>query len=119
MDGLNEELQQVLEDASYRITLTNQREHLKVKVAKDLTYAYSGGLFKVTPELINFVRLWIDLGNKIIILSDSNNNPIRIDNQEDFLDELVSRYTSAMNDYHAAYERLKLARNAKKVVEAA
>lgn len=65
--------------------------------------AHSGGLFKITPELIAFVKTWpIDE----LYIEDIYQNPIAIDRQV-FLVTAQQHYQQVMNRWHNEYEQLK------------
>ena len=51
------------------------------------------------------------------ILLDVYNNPIKIDDLEKFLEEILSRYFEAVNEYHAEYTKLKKARKVHKLID--
>lgn len=76
---------------------------LREKIQTDLHMAHSGGLFKVTPELIAFVKTWpIDE----LYIEDVYQNPIAIDRQV-FLVTAQQHYQQVMNRWHNEYEQLK------------
>jgi hypothetical protein len=65
--------------------------------------AHSGGMFKITPELIAFVKTWpVD----DIYLEDTYQNPIKIDRQT-FLVTAQQHYQQVMNRWHNEHEQLK------------
>ena len=79
---------------------------LREKIQTDLHMAHSGGLFKITPELIAFVKTWpVDE----IYLEDVYENPIKIDRQT-FLVIAQQHYQTVMNTWHQQYEELKTKR---------
>jgi hypothetical protein len=76
---------------------------LREKIQTDLHLAHGGGLFKITPELIAFVKTWpVDE----LYLEDTYNNPIKIDRQV-FLVQAQQHYQLVMNQWHNDYEELK------------
>jgi hypothetical protein len=76
---------------------------LREKIQTDLHLAHAGGLFKITPELIAFVKTWpVDE----LYLEDTYNNPIKIDRQT-FLIQAQQHYQLVMNQWHNEYEELK------------
>ena len=76
---------------------------LQEKYQGKLVFAHSGGLFKATPELINFLKNYethVD-----IRLSDLYENPVRVNVQE--LTNLASqRYQEQMSAWLTEYEEL-------------
>ena len=76
---------------------------LREKIQTDLHLAHCGGLFKITPELIAFVKTWpVDE----LYLEDTYNNPIKVDRQV-FLVQAQQHYQLVMNRWHNEYEELK------------
>ena len=110
-------LKQALEFANYRQTLSAQRKLLNEKSQAKLTYGYAGGLFKIDQTLINFIVTLESAGrvNNVIIL-DSNENPILIENLEDFKDEVFDRYFTVTNEYYEEYKKIKTSRSVEKLI---
>ena len=76
---------------------------LREKIQTDLHMPHNGGLFKITPELIAFVKTWpVDE----IYLEDTYQNPVKIDRQT-FLVTAQQHYQQVMNRWHNEYEELK------------
>jgi hypothetical protein len=76
---------------------------LREKIQTDMHLAHSGGMFKITPELIAFVKTWpVD----DIYLEDTYQNPIKIDRQI-FLVTAQQHYQQVMNRWHNEHEQLK------------
>ena len=79
---------------------------LREKIQTDLHFTHSSGLFKVTPELLAFVKTWpVDE----MSLEDVYENPIKIDRQT-FLVIAQQHYQAVMNTWHQQYEELKTKR---------
>ena len=79
------------------------KKNLREKIQIDLHMAHAGGMFKITPELIAFVKTWpVD----DIYLEDTYQNPIKIDRQT-FLVTAQQHYQEVMNHWHNEYEQLK------------
>ena len=76
---------------------------LREKIQTDLHMTHNGGLFKITPELIGFVKTWpVDE----LYLEDVYQNPISIDRQV-FLVTAQQHYQQVMNRWHNEYEQLR------------
>jgi hypothetical protein len=76
---------------------------LREKIQTDLHMTHNGGLFRITPELIAFVKTWpVDE----LYLEDSYQNPVQIDRQV-FLVTAQQHYQTVMNQWHHEYEKLK------------
>lgn len=81
---------------------TNKRI-LREKIQTDLHMTHNGGMFKITPELLAFVKTWpVDE----LYLEDVYENPIKIDRQT-FLVTAQQHYQTVMNTWHQEYEDLK------------
>ena len=114
---MDERLEKALEFSKYRIALFNHKEDLKLKLNNMLIHAENGGIFRITQELITFVKLLVDRGNDKVVLIDQNGNPIEVSDLEAFLDDIISKYFEATNFYHAEYTKLRLARSVKSIHE--
>ena len=82
-----------------------------------LQVQYGNSLFKADQTLINFVKTMKDEGYTPFVVSDVHDNPVQIEDNEMFLEKLISAYASAMNEYIISHEKLKKARNIKRLVE--
>jgi hypothetical protein len=114
---MDDRLEKALEFSKYRIALFNQKEDLKLKVNNMLIHAENGGIFRITQELISFVKLMSDRKQDSIVLIDENGNPIQVSDLESFLDEIISKYWEATNYYHTEYTKLRAARSVKSIHE--
>jgi hypothetical protein len=110
---MDDKLQKALVFSYYRVSLFNQKENIKLKMETMLVFAINGGIFKVSSDLITFVKSIIDLGYETVVLIDSNGNPIEITDLPTFLKDITSKYFEATNFYHAEYSKLKKARSVK------
>ena len=114
---MSSKLTKALEFANYRTTLNVQHNALKAKVQTLLNYSINGGTFNISQELISFIKLLLDREYSDAVLLDVYNNPIKIDDLNDFLDEILSRYFEAVNEYHTEYQKLRKARKVHKLIE--
>ena len=79
------------------------KQILREKIQTDLHMTHNGGMFKITPELLAFVKTWpVDE----LYLEDVYENPIQIDRQV-FLVTAQQHYQTVMNTWHNEYEELK------------
>ena len=79
---------------------------LREKIQTDLHFTHNGGLFKITPELLAFVKTWpVDE----LYLEDVYENPIKVDRQI-FLVTAQQHYQTVMNTWHQQHEELKTKR---------
>ena len=113
---MSSKLTKALEFANYRKTLNVQHNNLKAKVQTLLNYSINGGTFQIDQVLISFVQTLLDQEHTKAVLLDIYNNPIEIE-LESFLEEIISRYFEATNEYHADYEKLKKSRKVHKLID--
>lgn len=115
--SMSSKLEKALEFANYRTTLNVQHNALKAKVQTLLSYSINGGTFEISQELISFIKLLLDKEYTDAVLLDTYNNPIQIENLDDFLEEILSRYFEAVNEYHAEYQKIRKARKVHKLID--
>lgn len=97
------EINDLVEEIKLATDFQINKKILREKIQTDLHMAHNGGLFKITPELIAFVKTWpIDE----IYLEDTYQNPVKIDKQT-FLVTAQQHYQLVMNRWHNEYEQLK------------
>ena len=113
---MSEKLTKALEFANYRSTLNNQRAILKARVESLLSYSIAGGTFTIDPGLISFAKLLKDSGQETSVLLDIYQNPIEVE-IEDFLDEILSRYIEATNEYYVEYSQLVKSRSVASLID--
>jgi hypothetical protein len=116
MNAIDERLAAALEASNYRVTLQLQKNASKLKLKSDLTFSINGGIFTADRDLISFVSALLNLNKQEAVLLDNNDNPIKIDNLKNFLEELVELYNAGMDEHLKEYNRLKSARTTSKVV---
>jgi len=122
---MDERLQKALEFSNYTLTLNNQKKNIKNRVAQLQTVHYKDGVFKADPTTIAFVDAMIRMNEadpskgklSETIIVDTNENPIMISNLSDFMEKLMTAYNSAMLEYDTEYQKLKKARNIKKLMD--
>ena len=114
---MDEKIQKAFSVANYMATLSNQKRILLEEYNQKLVYYTNGATFRVSEELIAFTKLVIDLGyTSDVPFVDSNNLPIVINDVQDFLDNLVSVYFEAVNEYSVKYTEIKSKRKVEDIV---
>jgi len=114
---MDERLKNALEFANYRQTLSAQRKILKEKSQAKLTYGFNGGLFKIDQTLINFIFTLESAGRITnVVILDSNENPILIEDLNKFKDEVFDRYFTVTNEYYEEYKKIKSSRTIEKLI---
>lgn len=115
---MQEQLKQALDFANYRQTLAIQRRTLKEKIDAKLTFGFNGGLFKINRELISFVETLLTKNRTSgVVLLDQNENPILVDDLQQFQEDILSRYFEATNEYFESYQNLKKSRSVEKLID--
>ena len=107
-------LQEVEQFSNLKTSLDVKKRNAFEKAQNKLNFAFNGGLFKADPNTILFVKLH-DKARDLILI-DSNDTPVHINDIETFLSKAESLYYEAMNEYHVLYESLKKQRSVKKVM---
>ena len=115
---MQDEYKKALDFSNYRQTFSIQRKTLKEKIDAKLTYGAAGGIFKIDRSLITFVELLIQKDRKTgVVILDTNENPILIEDLEKFRDEILDRYFTASNEYYQQFQDLKKSRSVEKLLE--
>lgn len=115
---MDERLEKALEFSNYMTTLNNQKRLIKEKYYEDLIFFQNGCQFSVNKELITFVGFLIEKGNDTdIVLVDDNDIPTKIDNLNDFYEDIIDLYFAASNEYLTKYNDLKKQRKVAKLID--
>jgi hypothetical protein len=114
---MDDRLTKALEYSNYKVTVFRQKENLKLRLENLLTYAHNGGMFKISQELISFVDALLRKEINEVVLIDTRENPVKIDNLQEFHDTIIGLYFEATNEFHAEYEKLRKARSVKQATD--
>lgn len=82
------------------------RQVLQEKYQAKLNFAYQGGMFSATPEMIVFLNLQTA---PQVVVKDLYGNPVCVNAQE-LRDIMQSRYQEQMNAWLVEYEQLNQTR---------
>ena len=104
---MDERLEKAFQTANYMATLGNLRKTALEEYKQSLVYYFQGSSFTVSRELIVFVHTLTELGNTESILLDDNSIPLKVSNLQEFLDNMLSVYNEATNEYLAKYADLR------------
>jgi hypothetical protein len=104
---MDERLLNAFKLADYRKTLINQIEQLKSKTNEQLTYAFEGGFFIITPALISFVKILVDDKRDSVVILDKNDTPILIPDISIFYSIILGIYIEVSNQYYFEYKKLE------------
>ncbi len=104
---MDERLEKAFQTANYMTTLSNQRKVILEEFQQSLIYYYQGASFTIDRSLITFVSTLVarDISSSIVL--DDNNIPVEITDLKSFLDEIMSIYFSATNDYLVKFNQIK------------
>ena len=78
------------------------RQVLREKYQAKLNFAYSGGMFCASPEMIVFLNLYSD---QDIVIQDLYENPVQV-NAKELCDLMKIRWQEQMNAWLIEYEQL-------------
>jgi hypothetical protein len=105
---MTDNLQTALEFSNKMLSLKIQKQFLKEKFDADITFGYNGGLFKITPDLLMFIKYLLDHDKTHnVTMIDFNGNPIVISDLSYFHSLTQDKYFSALGFYQAGYTDLK------------
>lgn len=113
---MDQRLNDALAFANYRLTLQVQRQNILARVEAALLLSYQNSIFRATPELVAFVSAHQQLSSSALYVNDQSDNAVKIDNPQEFAQQLVQTYDAAMALKHQEQQRLKTARNPAKIV---
>jgi len=115
---MDEKIEKAFAVANYMVTLSNQRRLILEEFNQKIIYYTNGATFKVTPELINFTKTTIELGYETDVpFIDANSFPIIITDVKEFLDNIVSVYFEALNEYTNKFIGIKSKRKIADIVD--
>lgn len=115
---MDERIEKAFSVANYMATLSNQRRIILEEYNQKLVHYINGATFQVTPELINFTKTALDLGQDTdVAFVDSNNYPVIVSNVQEFFDTIVAVYFEATNEYAAKFAEIKSKRKVSDIVE--
>jgi hypothetical protein len=96
-------ISKIVEQVRLATDFNINKQILREKIQTELHIAHNGGMFKITPELIAFVKDWpLDT----LYVEDVYQNPIEIDRQV-FLVTAQQHYHRVMNEWHQQYAELR------------
>jgi|TARA_B110000977_G_scaffold96389_1_gene127130 hypothetical protein len=114
---MDERLEKALDFSNYMLTLNNQKRLLTEKYQEGLIHFYNGSQFTITRELITFVSIMVSADQDEVVITDDNSIPCMIEDLSAFYGHILDLYTTASNDYHSAYLKLKTNRSVEKLVD--
>ena len=114
---MDQQLSEALDFANYQQTFSIQKKVLKERIAAKLTYGFNGGLFRIDRTLLSFVdMLCVKERTTGVVLLDANENPVLIDDLDEFREEIFQRYFEVTNEYFEQYQKIKKSRSVEKLI---
>ncbi len=113
---MDERLEKAFQTANYMTTLSGQRKIALEELQQKLVYYYNGASFTVSKELITFISTLHTLGNSSTVVLDDNSIPVKIENTQEFLNEILATFYEAMNEYYVKYTSIKSKRKVEDLV---
>jgi hypothetical protein len=111
MENLDQHLEQALSFAQYQTTLNQQKRLLTEKFESNTLLAYNGGLFRITPE---FIAGYDTESNWVL---DVNQQPINIDDHQNFLNLAKETYRTAIKEYGESFQQLRRQRSVRALTD--
>jgi len=88
--------------ARARFDHARAKKLLKEKYQAKMVFAWNGGMFRSTPEMISFLSLY---GDQLIVVQDLYENPVEVNAQE-LCDIMRGRLQEQMNGWLAEYQAI-------------
>ena len=107
---MDERLEKAFQTANYMTALSNQRRVILEEFQQSLIYYFQGASFTIDSTLITFINALIARNTTSAVVLDDNSIPVEIPDLTAFLDEILSVYTSATNEYLVKYNQIKTKR---------
>jgi len=114
---MSNDLEKAYEFINFRTTITNQKHLLLTQVEEKLTCYINGGIFRVEPGFIAFIGDILNSGYESAPILDVNNNPIMIEDLQEFKNNLLSSYMEVVYDYWHDWESIRTERDLKKIAD--
>jgi hypothetical protein len=115
---MDERLAKALEFSNLRHTLHLEKRRLQEKLKADLTLSYNGGVFQIDRNFIVFLNLLTpDEDTTSTVVLDDRQDPIYIENLQEFKRKALNVYHRCINQYYVDFEALKKKRSVKAVVD--
>ncbi len=91
----------LIADIKLRFNHYESKKYLEEKYLNQLIFADQGGIWKITPELLSFLKHCTEP----TIMLDIHNKPVKIDSQN-LYSKLEQHYRDVTTRWHAEYSEL-------------
>jgi hypothetical protein len=109
--------EKALEESKYRAILDNQTDKLKEILNGRLLFPFNGGYFKIGPVLFSEIEMYFRDNKTGATLLDIYDNPIDIEDLDDFYKKCRQVYTFAIKSHKLAMKRLTVSRNIETMIK--
>jgi hypothetical protein len=113
---MDEKLKKALEISNLSTVLNDQKRLLKESFLDKIVIYKNGGIFTISPELINFTQNALNRDLTSVVLVDDNTLPVEITDLEEFVDDIYDIYFTATNKYYQDYKELTKNRSVEKII---
>lgn len=114
---MDKQLKEALDFANYQQTFSIQKKVLKERMMAKLTYGFNGGLFRIDRNLLTFVDMLCTKDRTSgVILLDANENPVLVEDLNEFSEEIFRRYFEVTNEYFEQNQKIKKSRSVEKLI---
>lgn len=104
---MDDRLALALEFSNYMTTLNSQKRIIREQYLENCTHYLNGGKFSVTRELVNFCHMLVQTEQDDAVIIDDNDTPIKVENINEFLNDILDIYFTASNEFLDKYNNLK------------
>lgn len=127
------EIDELIAAADRRAVYINQVEHAKERFRSLNILTWEGHIFELNQGFLSYVNIiymeWmlkrvrqaegkgINVPFEPVILLDKNEEPVAIENMEEFVESLQERHQEALNEYYDIYSKLQAAKNTTDIIE--
>ena len=115
------DIDNLIQTADLRAVYVNQVGHAKDRFRALNRMFWEGHEFEVTQSfycyvVLQFMAAQVD-GAITTILLDINEEPVMIEDLNEFVDMMQEEHAEALNEYHDLYDKLKYGRDADELIE--
>lgn len=111
MDNMDQDLLKAYNFGNYSRTIQNQINLLKLQMKKKLQFSIHGGSFELTPEFIVYIKSYADQGVYRAVFLDKFDNPVQVNDVEEFYDTVLNIRRNVLNDFYEDFEKIRKTRN--------
>lgn len=103
---MDEKLKDAYDFANYSLTLDRQKHLAKQNFTDNSVYYFNGGKFTATLDLMTSCWVLVASGEQNVVLLDDNQIPVKVDDLQAFMNEVIDKYTQSATTYYNEYQRI-------------